>query len=494
MQRGRRFDFDVTAIPIRRGVAWAFVGRVSDQLLTFAFGVVLARLLAPEAFGMLLTIQIFTGLVGFVAGGGMGQALVRAQSVTKEDFDVVFTLQLLIGCVIYGLFFVTAPLFADWYGNPMYRDLLRLSALSFVFRPFVTVPTNALHRDLRFKAMAGVNIACLIASSGVSIALALRGWDVWSLIWGGIAGSAVRSVLLMWQTGWRPAFSLRFARAGGLARYGALVAGNDLVDYLRERVSIFILSQTLGPQSVALFNKGESLAMMPFQFVSGSVYQVLFRALAVEQANLDKCRYLFTRSVGLVAIYATPFYVALFWLAEPLVRGVYGERWVGSAGPLFWLSFAWPMWLLGNLSGAVAASHNRLNVELRLQLLTLALNAVAIWLALPAGINGVAWALLAVFAISSSMMLALALRTLQAAWRDALRALYPAIALNLALAFVLASVERVLPTSILSHDLLHVVSLAGVGAAVYALLVLYTPLPALRSEQTRWRSALRLPV
>jgi len=484
---------DVTSIPIRRGIAWAFAGRVSDQVLTFAFGVVLARLLAPEAFGMLLTIQIFTGLVGFVAGGGMGQALVRAERVSKEDFDVVFTLQLLIGCVIYGLFYVTAPLFADWYGNPIYRDLLRLSALSFVFRPFVTVPSNALHRDLRFKAMTGVNVACLVASSGVSIALALRGWDVWSLIWGGIAGSALRSALLMWQTGWRPAFSLQLARAGDLARYGALVAGNDLVDYLRERVSIFILSQTLGPRSVGLFNKGESLAMMPFLFASGSVYQVLFRALALEQANLDKCRYLFNRSIGLVAVYATPIYVGLFWLAEPLVRGIYGAQWVASAGPLFWLSFAWPIWLLGNLSGAVAASHNRLGAELRIQLLSLALNAVAIWLALPAGIDGVAWALVAVSATTGSMMFVLALRTLQADWRDTLRALYPAIGLNLALALILAGVELTLPAWILAHDLLHVACVGAIGALVYAALALYAPLPALRTEQARWRTLLRLP-
>ncbi|MEI2420536.1 oligosaccharide flippase family protein, partial [Arthrospira platensis SPKY2] len=100
---------------MRTGALWIFMGSTGNQLLAFAFGIVLARLLAPEVFGMLLTIQVFTGIAGFVAGGGMGQALVRAKDTEREDYDLVFTLQLIIGCLIYALFFFTAPIIANWY-------------------------------------------------------------------------------------------------------------------------------------------------------------------------------------------------------------------------------------------------------------------------------------------------------------------------------------------------------------------------------------------
>lgn len=482
------------AVSLRRGVAWIFAGRMSDQVLTFAFGVVLARLLTPEDFGMLLTIQVFTGLVGFVAGGGMGQALVQAKAVTPRDFDVVFTLQLLIGGVIYAGFYVVAPAFARWYGEPLYADLLRLSALSFVFRPLVNMPSSALYRAMQFKTLTGIGIATLSVSSATSIGMAWLGYGVWSLVWGGIVGSFAQSLMLMHWSGWRPALSFDFARARELARYGMLVAGNDVVDYLRSRVSIFILSQTLGAQSVGLYNKGDSLARMPFQFVSGSVYQVLFRALSAEQDNLDKCRYLYNRSLALVALYATPFYVGLFWLAEPLVRGVYGPRWAEAAGPLVILAFAWPFWLIGNLSGAVAASHNRLGVEIRIQLATLVLTAAAIWFAVPYGIDGVARAVIAAIAVSSLLMFALALRTLHAHWYDSLRVLLPAAALNTVLAVALATVSRLLPPIVRNHDLLHVAVLGGVGGLVYAAMFLFVPLPAIAAEQARWRRLLRLPL
>jgi O-antigen/teichoic acid export membrane protein len=105
---------------IRHGAAWLFVGNSGKQVLGFLFGVVLARLLAPEDFGILLTIQVFTGIAGFVAGGGMGQALVRAKEASQQDYDIVFTLQLGIGCLIYAGFFIAAPWFAKWYGTPLY--------------------------------------------------------------------------------------------------------------------------------------------------------------------------------------------------------------------------------------------------------------------------------------------------------------------------------------------------------------------------------------
>ena len=110
---------------------------------------------------------------------------------------------------------------------------------------------------------------------------------------------------------------------------------------------------------------------MPHSFITGSVYHVLFRAMAAEQDNLDKCRYLFFRSIALVAVYATPFYIGLLWLAEPFIRGVYGEKWVAAAGPLMILAFAWPFWLMDNLSGAVLAAQNWLDRELPVQIATL---------------------------------------------------------------------------------------------------------------------------
>ena len=477
---------------IRNGAIWLFIGNTGGQILTFLVGIVLARLLAPEDFGILVTISIFTGLAGFVAGGGMGQALVRAKDATRRDYDIVFTLQIIIGGLVYAVFYVAAPWLAAWYETPLYAHLLQISALSFIFRPFVNLPYSILHRQMRFKAITGVAITSLTVSSATSIGMAYAGYGVWSLILGGIAGSLVSAVLLAPVAKWRPGLSLDLRRGRDIARYGLMVSVTDILVYLRAQTSVFILSHTSGPASVGLYNKGDSLARLPNTFITGSVYQVLFRAMAAEQDNLDKCRYLFFRSITLVAVYATPFYIGLLWLAEPFVRGLYGEKWVAAATPLLILCCAWPFWLMENLSGAVLAAKNWLDREILVQSSTLIITALAVLIGLSRDIEGVAYAIVAASMYSGLYMYWLAMRCLRAHWSDYIRALIPAIILNTVLAGILFLVDAALPASLRTNDYFYIFSMGISGGLVYIFSFLYFPIEVLNAEQQRWKTKLRL--
>ena len=477
---------------IRHGAAWLFVGNTGKQALTFLFGIVLARLLVPDDFGMLLTIQVFTGFAGLLSGGGMGQALIRAKTATEQDYNIVFTLQLIIGCLIYTGFFFAAPWFAHWYNNPIYTDLLRISALSFIYRPFANLPSSILNRQMRFKAQTIVGLTALLISSAVSIGLAYFGHGVWSLVWGGIAGSAVSASLLIPIAKWRPRLSRDFHRGRDIFRYGFLVSINDIVFHLRSQVSVFILSRTLGPASVGLYSKGESLARMPHGFITGSVYPVLFRTLAAERGNPDKSRYLFFRSIALVAVYATPFYIGLMWLAEPFIRGVYGPKWVEAAGPLAILALAWPFWLMGNLSGNVLGARNWLDRELAVQLSTLVFTALAVLVGLNYGIDGVAWAIVSSAAFSGLWQYWLAVRCLGAKLSGYPLALIPAVILNSLLAGALFILDNALPQTLRSNDLAYLALMGLGGGIVYLSCFLFLPFSTLQTEQQRWKSKLRL--
>lgn len=477
---------------IRSGATWSFFGNTTSQILSFLFGIVLARLLVPADFGMLVTISVFTGIAGLVAGAGMGQALVRAKDATKQDYNIVFTLQIIIGCLIYSIFFIVAPWFAKWYEAPLYADLLRVSALSFIFRPFVNLPSSILYREMRFKAQNIAGITTLLISSAVSIGMAYVGYGVWSLIFGGISGSIVSALLLAFLAKWRPGWSLDLGRGRDIARYGLLFSATNILVYLRMQSSVFILSRTLGTASVGLYNKGESLAKMPHSFITGSVYQVLFRAMATEQANLDKCRYLFFRSISLVAVYATPFYVGLFWLADPLINGIYGPKWTAAAAPLLILTLAWPFWLMETLSGAVLAAMNWLGRELPVQISTLIISCLAVLIGLPHGIEGVAYGIVGATIYTALHMLWIALNCLKASWLDYVRALLPAAFLNTILAGTLFLVDHALPFSLRASNFSYITLMGVVGGLVYALCFLYMPIASLQGEQQRWKIKLRL--
>lgn len=477
---------------IRHGAKWVFIGNTGSQIINFALGLILARLMMPAEFGTVATILIFTNLAGFVAGGGMGQALVRAKEASKRDYDLLFTLQFLIGLVIVGFFFAIAPWFGRWYDNSEYADLLRVAALSFLVRPFVNVPSNMLHREMRFKAKTATQLTGLVVYNSIALSLAYLGYGPWSLILAGLFSAIPGALQYAWYARWLPGINFEFARARELMRYGLLASANNIIYYIRSQLPTFILSRSMGPAGVGLYNKAESLAARPQGFITGSVYEVLFRALAKEVDDLDKSRYLFFRSLTLVAVYALPFYIGFLWLAEPLIITLFGERWAESATPLIVLSLAAPLMMIENLSGAVLAARSWLGRELIAQLIMIAIAAAAIMVGLPYGMTGVATGVVIALLYMTIHMFWLAKISLHARWRDLANAFIPAAILNTILLISLWLADSGIPPAIRSVDALYVLVMAATGGIVYMAAFLYLPIPKLASESLRWKTLLRL--
>ena len=478
---------------IRHSAKWLLGGNLAAQVLRFGFGVALARLLVPADFGLLVTVQIFTGLAGFVAAGGTGQALVRARNAGPQDFQVVFTIQVFIGLLIYAGFFFTAPLFARWYGQPLFVDLFRVSAISFILRPFANMPSVWLAREMRFKERAIVSLASTTAGSALSVALAWQHFGVWILVFGGLAGSLLNTIALLSMTPVRPAvrFSAPLVREFGL--YGLKVTSNDIASYVRSQTPNFFLGQLQGPALVGVFNKADSLARTP-KVVAYSVYDPLFRSLASIQDNLDRSRYVYLRTVMLLAVYVMPLFVGLAWLAQPFIAFVYGPKWAESAAPLAILSLMGPFVCIANPSGAVIAARNWLGRELFVHLMQAVLLAASCVIGIRWGLVGVAWGVLISECLSVLFIASLAVRCLKTSFGQLVTSLSPALLLNVLLVGLLLIVHLLLPSDFSEiRPFLYMLIMSATGGLLYALAFLYLPIRALANESARWKSRLRLP-
>jgi len=478
---------------IRHGTKWLFTGNLSSQALQFAFGIVLARLLTPADFGLLVTVQIFTGFVGMFASGGMGEALVRAKEAREEDFQTVFTFQLATGVLIYAGFYLVAPWFALWFHQPIYESILRVSALSFVLRPFANNPRIRLHREMRFKERALITLANLVIVSSISVTMAASGFGVWSLVLSGLIGIPTNIALLSWRAPWRPVLHYSRASAKALASYGLKDIAIDLVIYFRTQTSNFIVARLMGPVEVGLFNKGSSLAYIPTGIVSGSTYQVIFRALSKVQDNLDHSRYVYFRTVMLVSVYTFPVYVALASVTESFVVGVYGGHWLGSVAPLRILCLAAPAFLLQLISGALVAARNRLTEEIWLQLQTWVLFIVLGLIGSKYGVSGVAWAVVLTTYYIAIRLSLLALDSIGSQPLELLRAFMPVIRLCGVEVAALVVMHLLLSAmSVRLPLLLHCAVFSAAGLTAYAGMFLFYPDRPLVGEANRWRGIIGL--
>lgn len=478
---------------IRSSTQWLLAGNAGAQLINFVFSVILARLLVPEDFGLLVTVQIFTGVAGLIAGGGMGQALVRSKDASDHDFNVVFTMQFVICLVIFGFFFAIAPHFARWYDEPIYESLLRVTAINFLLRPLVGNHSIWLHRNMRFKALAIIGFMGGFATSLLSVYMAWLGMGVWSLAISGILGSLFSWVLLSRQTPLRIRIAFSRKTAGEVGGTGVKFSLLDIISYIRRQANNFIIGITIGPSAVGLFNKSDSLAKLPFSTLSAAVYDPVFRTLAQEQDDLDKSKYIFFRTATLLFAYSIPAYLVLSWLAEPLITVIYGPHWIEAAEPLSILVWLWVLSCLNHPAGALLAAQNRLGRELGQQVSTLALNVIACVIGLNWGLTGLAWGLVIAGLPSHIYMMWLVRQCIPVTPADFVRALRPGLILGAVTLGALLAVSVLMPGDLAAErkEIYLAVSLFASGVA-YLTALLGLPIRDLETEALRWRKKLRI--
>lgn len=478
---------------IRSSSKWLVSTNLSNQFMQFVFGIILARLLVPADFGMVVTIQIFTGFVGLIASGGMGQALIQAKKVDDIDFQVVFTIQLAIGLVIYTTFFLMAPWFVDWFNDPLYQDLLRISAISFLLRPFIQLHTIWLQREMQFKRMATRTLIGSLVGGGISILMASTGFGVWSLILGGLFGNLLTIPLLFRLTPLKPYLNFRLDIARRHSSFGIKFTLNDLISYLRRQTSNFIISRLAGPSMVGLFNKGDSLAKLPFTVISTPIYQPVFRIMSASQDNPDKIKYLFYKMISLLMLYTLPLYAGMWWLAEPFITVVYGEHWRASAVPLEILAPLGLLYCIGHPCGAVLAAKNRLGGEIVVQIVTWMIVALGTYFGLQWGLTGVAAGIVLSQIYSTVHMYLLAIQCIPARLVDLLHALGPSLLLNtIMLGALIISDVLFLSDYRQESPSIYLLTSIGIAGLAFSLAFLFLPIPAIAEESQRWKKFLRL--
>lgn len=477
---------------IRRNAYWLIGSTMIRRILQFGISIVLARLLLPADFGLVVTMSIFTGIAGYFAAGGMGDALIRAATIKDSDYAVVFTMQLLICVVIYAGFVLVAPAFAEWFEQPIYELLLPASALTFLLRPFLNVPTSRLNREMRFRTLSLLRVATLIWASATSITLAWQGFGAWSLVCGGLSGAAFTIPIALWCARWRPSIRFEAAAYTTLGKTGVKFSANHIVEYLKTQTGNFIVSHAMGPAMVGLYNRADGLVALPRELIISSSHATLFRGLAKVQDDVQMSRYLFLRSLTLFSVYTMPIYVGLWWLADPFVPFAYGPHWAGAVEPLRILALS-GLFLVGNPSSALISAQGRLGRAFAQNVETFVVMAAACLIGSRYGLEGLAAGTVLSRFYTGLRQYQLAASCVGASLRDLVRALAPAYILCLLLFAAMGAAQFLFDPLLGSQPFLYLLATAGAAAVFYFGVFLFLPLKSLAGEVKRWRALLRLP-
>lgn len=433
--------------------------------LNFVVLIVLARLLAPADFGMVAMLALFVAVATLLVESGFGQALIQRQQTSRLDESTVFFFTVFMGALIAVGLCAMAPWIARFYGQPLLEPMTYWMALNLFIGSFGTIHTTLLTKELNFKTIAKTGLASALVSGAVAIYLATKGWGVWSLV-GQVLTATIASVSLLWMLHpWRPQWAFSFASLKSFFRFGGFLLWTGVLSTLHIHLYALLIGKMHSVQDVGFFSQAQRLQQLPVTIMTSVVGRVAFPVFSAAAEDKERLARGLRKALMSIMFLNVPLMLGMIALAEPLVLGLFGQKWLPSVPVLQALAVVgllWPLHVL-NINVLKAQGHSALNARIQIIKLTAAISLLLVLS--PYGILAIAYGQIAVSIFGVFVNTYYTRKFLDYGGGAQLRDIVPLMGLALPMLLVVGFVTWALDLS----ALVELVVAVPLGAATYLL-------------------------
>lgn len=310
------------------GMIWTYSQQFGSQLISFVVSIVLARLILPEEYGLIGMLAIFMGIGTALFDGGLTSSLIRTKELDEDDYSTVFYFNFAGSLVIYLLLFLTAPLIADFYNQPLLVLITRIYGLTFILSAFGTVQNTKLTRELKFKTQAIIVLPALLISSAVGLIMAYMNYGVWSLVGAALANSFFASLFLWINSRWYPKLVFSKEKFHRHFHYGYKLTVSGVLDIIFTNIYQIVIGRFYSPAQVGYYTRANTLMMLPVANISTALNRVVFPLFAQVQDDIPRLRNAYKQIMQIVLFLITPIIVLMGILAKPLIVFLFTEKWL----------------------------------------------------------------------------------------------------------------------------------------------------------------------
>ena len=322
------------------GVAWNFIEKVLMRGASFVIGIILARLLSPSDFGLIGMLAIFVAISNVFIEGGLAKALIQRKDCQDIDFSTAFVANVSMSLVIYVVLFLTAPLIADFYDEPILTDITRILSLNFVLGSFNIVQRAKLMANVDFKSLAQINVISTIVSGIVGIAMAYYGWGVWSLVGQTLCSTIVLLLLFPFYSKWRPSIKFSPNSFRQLFGFGSKLMATGVYSVILNNISTICIGRFYKSNQLGFYTRASQFS----EIISSTMFDVLgnvtFPVLSHLQDDREKLVSVYRKSLFITAMLIFPLMILCALLSRPMVIILLTEKWLPCVVLMQWLFLA----------------------------------------------------------------------------------------------------------------------------------------------------------
>ena len=374
---------------IKKGIIWTSGEKLLTQLVQFILGIIIARLITPQEYGVLGIIMVFINVAEVFVNSGLGSALIFRNNLDKKDTQTTFSFNFIVSFAICILLYISSPIIEDFFKLDGLSSYLRIASLVLIFNSFVIVPTCILKVKQNFKAISIANLSSTVVSGIIGVVMAYRGYGVLALIYQLLFRSVILMFLIYMQCRWIPNFSFYKDSFKGLWKYSVnLLMLHSLTRFVEEGLA-FIIGKSLTPYNLGLFTRGIQFSSLPNSTISSVLSTVMFPTLSSYRKDEILFYNTYRKTIIVQSILIPPIYLGLVIVSEPLVFLLLGEKWMDVVPVLQIFCLGKLIFTFANTTENVLYSLGYSNIALKQQMYKMLVKLLLILLALRWGFMAV---------------------------------------------------------------------------------------------------------
>lgn len=371
----------ITKGKIISSLLWKLFERMGKKGITFVISIILARLLLPRDFGIVVLARVFIDIVITFIENGFSVALIQKKDADELDFSSVFFFGLGIAAVSYIVLWFVAPGIASFYKIPELKGVLRVLSVIIFLGTVNSIQDAILSKNMQFKKSFKIVMSSVLISAVIGIWMAYHGFGVWALVWQKVISYVVTCIIMFFLVKWYPKMMFSFGRIKRLFSFGVKTFFASVLNFAYNDLCSLVIGKSFSSADLGIYNKGITFPQFIVSNLDGPIQAVMFPAFAAYQDDKARLKEMVRRSIVTSCFFIIPAMVGLAVVAEPLVRLLLTDKWLACVFFLQCACIKFAFWPIQTANMQVLKGMGHGTVLLRIEIIKKAVCVVGFCIA-----------------------------------------------------------------------------------------------------------------
>lgn len=316
---------------VKKSTMWSVFTEIIVKIISPITNLILARILAPEAFGVVATVTMIVSFSDLFTDAGFQRFLIQHKFDDDDDMElttcVAFWSNISISFVLWGVISIYADMLAILVGNPGLGNVIRVASIVLICTSFSSIQIAIYKKKFNFKVLSYARIVAKVIPFIVTIPLAIKGYSYWALIIGILVGEISNAIILTLLSSWKPQFRYSINKLKKMIKFCFWNFMEGISGWLVTNISIFIIGVYFSDYYLGIYKGSITIVGQIASIISSSIINVLFTTLSSLQNNETQYNEMVLKFQRLAGLLAIPLGIGIFIFRDVVTYILLGNQW-----------------------------------------------------------------------------------------------------------------------------------------------------------------------